>query len=118
MVEESLPGRGWQRAPPANDLGLGSFRKRCLLVTDRGCAGGEDGWRLGIDDEASVGPVQDGQPARLADLRHGMSWEELLTNPAERPMCGAYCIARPWKVAGQSGGPARAVAFVPHEELA
>jgi kynurenine formamidase len=72
-------------------------------------------WHLGTDG-ASMGPVQDGQPTHVAGLRHGMSWEELLTNLGALPVRGAYYIALPTKIVDQSGGPARAVAFVPNEE--
>lgn len=72
-------------------------------------------WHLGTDG-ASMGPVEGGQPTHLAGLRHGMSWEELLTNLGALPARGAYYIALPTKIADQSGGPARAVAFVPVEE--
>ena len=72
-------------------------------------------WHLGTDG-ASMGPAQDGQPTHLAGLQQGMSWEEMLTNLGELPVRGAYYIALPTKVVDQSGGPARAVAFVPSEE--
>ena len=71
-------------------------------------------WHLGTDG-ASMGPVEDGLPTHVAGLRHGMSWEELLTNLGELPVRGAYYIALPTKIVDQSGGPARAVAFVPKE---
>ena len=70
-------------------------------------------WHLGTDG-ASMGPVENGQPTHVAGLRHGMSWEELLTNLGELPARGAFYIALPTKIADQSGGPARAVAFVPN----
>ena len=72
-------------------------------------------WHLGTDG-ASMGPVENGLPTHVAGLRHGMSWEELLTNLGELPARGAYYIALPTKIVDQSGGPARAVAFVPIEE--
>ena len=71
-------------------------------------------WHLGTDG-ASMGPVEDGLPTHVAGLQHGMSWEELLTNLGELPVRGAYYIALPTKIVDQSGGPARAVAFVPEE---
>lgn len=72
-------------------------------------------WHLGTDG-ASMGPVEGGQATHLAGLRHGMSWEELLTNLDALPVRGAYYIALATKIVDQSGGPARAVAFVPSEE--
>lgn len=77
---------------------------------------GKGVWHLGTDG-ASMGPVEDGQPTHVAGLRHGMSWEEVLTNLGELPARGAYYVALPTKIADQSGSPARAVAFVPLEEV-
>ncbi len=73
---------------------------------------GKGVWHLGTDG-ASMGPVEGGQATHVAGLRHGMSWEELLTNLDELPVRGAFYIALATKIVDQSGGPARAVAFVP-----
>lgn len=73
---------------------------------------GKGVWHLGTDG-ASMGPVEGGQATHVAGLRHGMSWEELLTNLDELPVRGAFYIALTTKIVDQSGGPARAVAFVP-----
>lgn len=72
-------------------------------------------WHLGTDG-ASVGPVENGQPTHVAGPRHGMRWEELLTNLGRLPARGAFYIALPTKIADQSGGPARAIALLPPEE--
>jgi kynurenine formamidase len=41
-----------------------------------------------------------------------MSWEEMLINLGQLPPRGAFYIALPIKVAGQSGSPTRAIALV------
>lgn len=69
-------------------------------------------FHLGTDGP-SMGPAEAGQATHVAGLKHGMSWEEMLINLDQLPSRGAFYIALPVKVAGQSGGPSRAIAFVP-----
>lgn len=64
-------------------------------------------------DAPSMGPAEGGQAVHLAGLRHGMSWEEMLTGLGRLPARGAFYLALPLKVADQSGSPSRAIAFVP-----
>ncbi len=64
-------------------------------------------------DGPSMGPAEGGQAVHLAGLRHGMSWEEMLTGLGRLPARGAFYLALPLKVADQSGSPSRAIAFVP-----
>ena len=66
-------------------------------------------------DGPSMGPAEGGQPVHVAGLKHGMSWEEMLTRLDRLPAEGAFYIALPIKVADQSGGPTRAIAFVPKD---
>lgn len=69
-------------------------------------------WHLGTDGP-SMGPAEGGQEVHLAGLRHGMSWEEMLTGLGRLPARGAFYLALGPKVVDQSGSPARAMAFVP-----
>lgn len=71
-------------------------------------------WHLGTDG-ASMGPCEGGQAVHVAGLKHGMSWEEMLTNLGRLPARGAFYIALPLKIADQSGSPTRAIAFVPRK---
>ena len=64
-------------------------------------------------DGPSMGPADAGQETHVAGLKHGMSWEEMLINLDKLPVRGAFYIALPIKVAGQSGSPTRAIAMVP-----
>ena len=64
-------------------------------------------------DGPSMGPAEGGQPVHVAGLKHGMSWEEMLTGLGRLPSEGAFYIALPIKVVGQSGSPTRAIGFVP-----
>jgi kynurenine formamidase len=69
-------------------------------------------WHLGTDGP-SMGPSEGGQAVHVAGLKHGMSWEEMLTGLGKLPSRGAYYLALGIKVADQSGSPSRAIAFVP-----
>jgi isatin hydrolase len=68
-------------------------------------------FHLGTDGP-SMGPAEAGQETHVAGLKHGMSWEEMLINLGQLPARGAFYIALPIKVAGQSGSPTRAIALV------
>lgn len=67
---------------------------------------------LGID-APSIGAAHDGVPVHQEGLGRGMRYIELLTNLDELPIRGAFFIFLPIKVARSSGGPGRAVAFMP-----
>lgn len=73
---------------------------------------GKGVWHLGTDGP-SMGPAQGGQATHVAGSRHGMSWEEMLTNLGKLPPRGAFYVALPLKIVDQSGSPTRAMAFVP-----
>jgi isatin hydrolase len=73
---------------------------------------GKGVWHLGTDGP-SMGPAEGGQAVHVAGLKHGMSWEEMLTGLGKLPPRGAYYLALGIKVADQSGSPSRAIAFVP-----
>lgn len=76
---------------------------------------GKGVWHMGTDG-ASMGPCEGGQAVHVAGLKHGMSWEEMLTNLGALPERGAYYIALGVKVRGQSGAISRAVAFTPKQQ--
>jgi kynurenine formamidase len=69
-------------------------------------------WHLGTDGP-SMGPAEGGQAVHVAGLKHGMSWEEMLTGLGKLPPRGALYVALGLKVVDQSGSPTRAIAFVP-----
>jgi kynurenine formamidase len=64
-------------------------------------------------DGVSIGGPRGGAPPHVAGLSKGMAYVELLTNLGRLPARGAYFLFLPVKVAGSSGGPGRAIAFVP-----
>jgi kynurenine formamidase len=64
-------------------------------------------------DGASMGAVHDGAPVHWAGLSRGMLFVEELCNLGQLPVRGAFFQFLPLKVAGSTGGPGRAVAFVP-----
>jgi kynurenine formamidase len=66
-------------------------------------------------DAPTIGPLQDPVPVHQAGLRAGLVFVEGLTNLGRLPPRGAFFVCLPLKVAGGSGAPARAVAFVPGE---
>ncbi len=63
-------------------------------------------------DGASMGSVQDGLPVHVTGLSKGLLYVEALTNLDKLNVKGDYFIFLPLKVAGSSGGPGRAIAFV------
>lgn len=67
---------------------------------------------IGID-APSIGSAHDGVPVHQEGLSRGMRYVEILTNLDRLPTRGAYFIFLPVKVANSSGGPGRAVAFLP-----
>jgi kynurenine formamidase len=78
-----------------------------LLVEERGVAG------LGIDTASiDYGRSTDFQVHRIAAARNVPGFENL-TNLDRLPVRGAIVAALPMKIEGGSGGPLRAVAFVP-----
>jgi len=78
-----------------------------LLVEDRGVAA------LGIDTASiDYGRSTDFQVHRIAAARNVPGFENL-TNLDRLPLRGATVAALPMKIEGGSGGPLRAVAFVP-----
>lgn len=66
-------------------------------------------------DGASMGPSEGGQAVHVAGLKYGMCWEEMLTGLGKLPARRSYYLALPLRIAGQSGSPVRAVAFVPRK---
>lgn len=76
---------------------------------------GKGVWHMGTD-APSMGPCEGGQAVHVAGLKHGMSWEEMLTNMAGLPERGAFYVALGVKVRNQSGAISRAVAFVPRKK--
>lgn len=95
----------------ASRLGFPSFGADAarLLVVERGAHA------LGVD-AASIDPGRstDFMVHRIA-AEHDVPGLENLTNLAELPPRGAFVIALPMKIEGGSGGPVRAIAFVPFE---
>lgn len=73
----------------------------------------ERGIRCVGTDGVSIGAVDDGEPAHAAGLAAGMVFVEALANLAELPARGAYFLFLPIKVRGGTGGPGRAIAFLP-----
>ena len=46
-------------------------------------------------------------------LSRGLRYVEILTNLDKLPTRGAFFVFLPLKIAGSSGGPGRAIAFLP-----
>jgi kynurenine formamidase len=67
-------------------------------------------------DGVSVGSSHDGAPPHQFGLGQGMLYIELLANLRRLPPRGALFIFLPIKIGGSSGGPGRAIAFVPKRE--
>ncbi|HYW76551.1 MAG TPA: cyclase family protein [Gammaproteobacteria bacterium] len=63
-------------------------------------------------DAPSMGMSHDGVPVHRWGLSRGMVYIELLTNLAALPERGAPFVFLPIKVAGSSGGPGRAIAYL------
>jgi kynurenine formamidase len=97
-VNESVAGRepGWPAPTP----------EAVELLLDRGVR------CLGVDTP-SVGAVDDGRPAHVAGLAHGMVYVEGLTRLSELPVRGALFAFLPLPVEKGSGAPGRAVALLP-----
>lgn len=64
-------------------------------------------------DGVSIGAVDDGEPAHTAGLANGMTFIEALCNLEALPPRGAFFLFLPIKVRGGTGGPGRAIAFLP-----
>jgi kynurenine formamidase len=67
---------------------------------------------VGID-APSMGSAHDGAPVHQEGLSRGMLFIEMLTNLGALPVRGTTFVFLPIKVAGATGGPGRAIAFVP-----
>jgi kynurenine formamidase len=76
------------------------------LLLDRGVR------TVGLDG-VSVGAAHDGAPPHQFGLGRGMLYVELLANLRRLPPRGALFVFLPIKIAGSTGGPGRAIAFVP-----
>jgi kynurenine formamidase len=61
---------------------------------------------------ASEAPTT-GVPVHQEGLSRGLRYVEILTNLDELPTRGAFFVFLPLKIAGSSGGPGRAIAFLP-----
>lgn len=73
----------------------------------------ERGIRCLGTDGVSIGAVDDGEPAHVAGLSKGMRFVEALCNLDTLPPRGAFFVFLPIKVSGGTGGPGRAIAFLP-----
>jgi kynurenine formamidase len=71
------------------------------------------GIRCIATDGVSIGSSHDGPPAHWAGLSRGLVYVEGLSRLGELPTRGAFFIFLPIKVRNGSGGPGRAIAFVP-----
>ena len=67
---------------------------------------------IGID-APSVGAAHEGAPVHQEGLSRGLRYVELLTNLDELPVRGAHFMFLPIKIEDSSGGPGRAIAFLP-----
>jgi len=70
------------------------------------------GVRLLATDGTSMGLVHDGAPVHWWGLSNGMLFVEACVNLGALPTLGAWFLFLPLKVAGSSGAPGRAIAFV------
>lgn len=75
------------------------------------------GVRLLVTDGTSMGPVHDGAPVHWWGLANDMLFVEAATGFSQLPARGAYFLFLPVKTAGSTGGPGRAMAFVPREAV-
>lgn len=64
-------------------------------------------------DGVSVGACHDGMSSHVAGLSRGMVYIECLANLDKLPIRGSYFVFLPLKLEKSSGGPGRAIAFVP-----
>lgn len=97
LVTKQLPG--WP-APSAATV---------ELLRDRGvtCLG---------TDGLSVGAAENGAPAHLAGLPHGMTFVEALCGLDRLPERGAWFLFLPLRLVAGTGGPGRAIAVLPDPE--
>ncbi|QYJ16021.1 Kynurenine formamidase [Rubrobacter xylanophilus DSM 9941] len=106
---EGEEGRGYMEgALVTGDLpGWPAPSPQCVLyLHERGVK------TIGID-APSIGSAHDGVPVHQEGLSRGMRYVEILTNLGELPARGAFFVFLPLKIAGSSGGPGRAIAFLP-----
>lgn len=73
----------------------------------------EKGVRMIATDGTSMGPAHDGAPVHWYGLGEGMVFIEGCAGFGQLPPRDAVFVFLPVKVAGSTGGPGRAVAFVP-----
>lgn len=66
---------------------------------------------IGID-APSIGAAHEGAPAHWEGLSRAIRYVELLTNLGELPPRGAFFQFLPIKIAGSTGGPGRAIAWI------
>jgi kynurenine formamidase len=69
--------------------------------------------RLVGTDGPSMGACHDGAPVHWAGLESGMLFVEVLCRLGELPARGSWFQFLPIKVAGSTGGPGRAIVFLP-----
>jgi len=67
-------------------------------------------------DGVSIGAVQEGLSSHVAGLSRGMVYIECLTNLDKLPTRGFHFVFLPIKLEKSSGGPGRAVAFIPEDK--
>ncbi len=75
----------------------------------------ERGVKLVGIDGAAMGPAEDDFPPHLVGLSAGLIFVEKMTNFSSLPVRGAYFMCLPLRIEGGSGGPCRAIAFVPQK---
>jgi kynurenine formamidase len=73
----------------------------------------ERGVRCLGTDGVSIGAAHEGVSAHVAGLTKEMAYVESLTQLDKLPVRGAYFIFLPIKIEGSSGGPGRAIAWIP-----
>ncbi len=66
-------------------------------------------------DGVSIGACHDVMSSHVAGLSRGMIYFESLTNLDKLPTRGAYFMFLPLKLEKSSGGPGRAIAFIPKD---
>jgi isatin hydrolase len=96
-VSDCVAGReaGWP-APTAAAVSL---------LVDRGI-------RCLATDTPSIGAVEDGYPAHIAGLAHGLVYVEGLTRVGELPVRGGIFVFLPLPVRGGTGAPGRAICLI------
>jgi isatin hydrolase len=75
------------------------------LLVDRGI-------RCLATDTPSIGAVEDGYPAHIAGLAHGLVYVEGLTRVGELPVRGGIFVFLPLPVRGGTGAPGRAICLI------